>query len=170
MKIIVEQLSEGYIHACSLENIESLIQKIPEEDFKGLAFIVFHQPTHKEETSHPRWAAYVPNYKRGSIKGPAILLEAINSSKPLKWNNSLDPDDQKELERLEKEGYIVTRGKKEITILMDMPSIRKTQLRSFLHELGHHVDRNKSPRLFDQKTKAEKEHFANRYTERFQRD
>ena len=115
MKIIVDQLVEGYIHACSLENIESLIRKVPEDDFRGLAFIVFHQPTHKEETSHPRWAAYVPNYKRGSIKGPAILLEAINSSKPLKWNNSLDPDDQKELERLEKEGHEITRGNKEIT-------------------------------------------------------
>lgn len=169
MKIIADQLIEGYIYACSLENIEALIQKVPEDDLEGLAFIVFHQPTHKEEISHPRWAAYVSNYKRGSIEGPAILLEAINPSKLLKWSNSLNPDDQKELEWLEKEGHKITRGKKEITISMDVPSIRKTQLRSFLHELGHHVDRNKNPRLFDQKTKTEKEHFAHRYAERFQR-
>lgn len=170
MKIIADQLTEGYIYACSREDIESLIQKVPDDDLKELAFIVFHQPAHKEEISHPRWAAYVPDYKRGSIEGPAILLKAINPSKSLKWKNSLDPDDQKELERLEKEGHEITRGKKEITISMDVSSIRKTQLRSFIHELGHHVDRNKNSKLFDQKTRAEKEHFAHRYTERFQKD
>ena len=86
----------------------------------------------------------------------------------MRWSNSLDPDDQRELERLEKEGHQITRGKKEITISMDASSIRKTQLRSFLHELGHHVDRNSNSKIFDQKTKAEKEHFAHRYAERFQ--
>lgn len=168
--MIVDQLTEGYIHVCSREDIESLTQKIPEEDLKGLTFVIFHQPTHKEEASHPRWAAYIQNYKHGSIEESAILLEAIDPSKPLKWTNSLNPDDQKELERLEKEGHKIIRGKKDITISMDMLSVRRTQLRSFLHELGHHVDRNINPKLFDQKSKVEKEHFAHRYAERFQQD
>ncbi len=167
MKTIIDPLTEGYIHACSQEDIESLISKVPKNDLKELAFIVFHQPTRKEDVEHPRWAAYIQDYRRGSIEGPAILLEAIDPSKPIKWTTSLDPDEQKELERLEREGHMVTRGKKEIIISMDAESIRRTQLRSFLHELGHHVDRTKNPRIFDIKTKADKEHFAHKYAGQF---
>jgi hypothetical protein len=161
---VVQEALKGYTHACSVSDVENLMRSLPEEDLKGISQIVFHQPTHKEEISSPRWAAYYPEYSYRSVTGPAILLEALNLSKPLKWKTSLTPEDQKELALLESEGHKITRRKNGILISVDASSVRRTQLeRSFIHELGHHVDYKKDPVNFSKKSKRLKEDFANKY-------
>lgn len=161
---VIEKLTEGYSHPCSTIDIMSLLEKLPNEDLKGLKFIVLHQPSCKEEISSPRWAAFYPEYSCENLTGSAILLEAVNPSIPLKWKNSLIPEDQRELELLESEGHKITREKRRILISMDLPSVRNTQLqRSFIHELGHYVDYKRNPERFNEKTTAEKENFANKY-------
>jgi hypothetical protein len=161
---IVEKTLKGYQHPCTISEIASLVKKLPHKDLEGLVFVVFHQPTRKEEISSPRWAAFNPEYSFGDIAGPVIFLEAINPSRQLKWKTSLTTEDQKELEFLQHEGHKITHEKKQILISMDIPSVKNTQLqRSFLHELGHYVDYKKNPDTFSRKTRSQKEAFAHKY-------
>src|SRR6185437_1332220 len=163
VRFVSETTLTGYIHACTPADLERVLTALPSDDARGLAFVVFHQPTRKEERAHPRWAAYVPEYVRGPETGPAILLEAINPSKPLRWSSSLDPEDARELSTLKQEGHTVIREGGSILISLDIETVRQTQRRSLLHELGHHVDDMRAPRSFAKKTTAEKESFADRY-------
>jgi hypothetical protein len=164
LNFVIEKTTKGYHHPCTIPEIVSLIEKLPPKDMKGLVFVVFHQPTRKEETLSPRWAAFNPEYSFGEIAGPSIFLEAINPSKQLKWKTSLTPEDQRELEFLQLEDHKITHEKKQILISMDIPSVKNTQLqRSFLHELGHYVDYKENPDTFSRKTKSQKESFAHKY-------
>lgn len=161
--IVEQETTTGFTHALSLSDIRALLSALPFEDLRGLGFVVLHQPTRREDTTHPRWAAYVPEYSRGRTVAPAILIEATDSSKPLRWPPSLEPADQQELDRLEREGHRIMLRERSILISMDTESVRRTQLRSFLHELGHHVDRIRSPHTFERKTVTQKESAAIRY-------
>jgi hypothetical protein len=164
LHFLIEKLLEGYVHPCSISDVENLIESLPVKDMKGISFVVFHQPTRKEEIASPRWAFYNPEFSHEKLSGSAIFLEAVNPSKPLKWKNSLTPEDQKELELLQLEGHVISREKKFILVSMDASSVRRTQLeRSFIHELGHHVDYKDDPINFSTKTKSQKESFANKY-------
>lgn len=161
---ISEPTLQGYIHACTEQDVIAALRTLPAADLKGLLFIVFHQPTRKGEQQSPRWAAYYPEYTYRSMSGPAIVLEAIDPERPIKWGTSLEPDDQKELELLEREGHDIQREKKAIYITPSIASIKKTQLeRSLVHEVGHHVDYMRDPAAFPKKSSVQKEAFANTY-------
>ncbi len=161
---IIDKLTPGYVHPCPVEDVETLIHRIPSKDIDGIKFIVFHQPTRKEEVAKPRWAAYYSEFAWREITGSAVFLEAINPGKAMKWDISLHPAAERELEDLKAEGHEITVLKKHIEISLDIESTRKTQLkRSFLHEVGHHVDYKKDPSNFPKKSKYEKELFAEKY-------
>lgn len=160
---ITDETISGYTYAVDASDIVAILDRIPTDDVRGLSFIIFHQPTRKQDRSHPRWAAYSAEYRRGHLVGAAILIEAIDSSKSLTWPLSLAPEDQEELERLKDDGHTITLGKRATCISMEPSAIRRTQLRSFLHELGHHVDWQQNPEAFARKSKAVKESFAHRY-------
>lgn len=164
VRFVREETLSGYEHPCTDADIRDVIRCLPPEDMKGIALVLFHQPTRKEELRSPRWAAYYPAYTCGETSGPAILLEAVNPEKSMKWGTSLEPDDMRELELLEREGHAIRRERKAIYIGMDTPSVRNTQVRrSFIHEVGHHVDYMRNPETFASKTKIQKEAFANAY-------
>lgn len=164
VRFIREATLEGYQHPCTTEDVIASLERLPARDLKGLAFIIFHQPTRKEESASPRWAAYWPEHRRGNISGSSIFLDAVNPAKYQRWKPSLRPADERELATLEREGHTILRSEGEILISLDLESTRRTQLeRSLPHELGHHVDFMSDPSGFMQKSRDHKELFAERY-------
>jgi predicted SprT family Zn-dependent metalloprotease len=67
-------------------------------------------------------------------------LEAVELNKKITWNKSQSPDDQKEFERLKKDGHVFLDHKRNFTSLLNIENVRNTQLyRTLLHEFGHYV-------------------------------
>jgi len=67
-------------------------------------------------------------------------LEAKDYIKKLRLNKSQRPDDQKEFERLKKDGHEFIEGKKDFIASFDLINVRNTQLyRTLPHEFGHYV-------------------------------
>lgn len=111
--------------------------------------------------------------------GALLTLEAQNTERRIRWSKSLDPDDQKELDRLRADGHQVTEKAKYYEIVSSAEAMRTTQLRrTVLHEIGHWVDylqkvercvdaaEGSWDELFDrylQRPAAEREMFAHRY-------
>jgi hypothetical protein len=161
--LVEEHTTNGYEHALSLADLQAFLAAMPSDDLVGLSAIILHQPSRRDDAMHPRWAAYFPEFHEDGIAGPAIVLEAIDCSTPIRWSTSLNPDDQRELALLEKEGHGIERTPRQFLISLDRTAVRNTQRRSFLHELGHHVDFMKDPITFRRSTKTQKESSATRY-------
>jgi hypothetical protein len=114
-------------------------------------------------------------------RGPAIIIEAVNPTEPVKFGKSLDVDAVAELERLRLDGHKIRATDRKRTIEPTLESCRTTQLyRTLLHELGHWVDfleKVERPAAADPKAYegllerfhrrpyCEKEHFAHYYAE-----
>ena len=80
---------------------------------------------------------------RGDVlySGPAIVIEAVNPTEPLKFGKSLSLGDATELERLRSDGHKLRPSDRNHTIEPTLESCRATQLyRTMPHELGHWVD------------------------------
>lgn len=117
-----------------------MISYLPPADYGDLKFIVLRQPKRKEEIISPVWGRLIYSYEFEGAYYPAIILEAANYKKPLKWKKSLDPDDQLELERLRADGHVFVEDKRSYTAVLERERVRSTQLyRTLLHELGHYV-------------------------------
>lgn len=166
--LIEERPLAGFCHALSLEDVQDLLLHLAPNERRGLAYVILHQPTRKADVLRPRWAAYVPEYRRGDVLGPAILIEAIDPAKPLRWTASLTPSDRRELTMLKREGHLVTRRGRFYLISMEPHTVRRTQRRSFLHEMGHHVQYMRNPAAFARLTSTDKESFANRFARRYE--
>lgn len=140
----------------------------------------------KQRTLMPVWgrllysAEIASGTGRKLSEGSALVLEAINIERPIKWSKSLDPDDANELERLKSDGHSINQTSRHHEILVSRQSARNTQLyRTLLHEIGHWFDwlskveepgvRGKSrgtlERAYFARPQAEREAFAHRYAE-----
>ncbi|MDB5266227.1 MAG: hypothetical protein JWN89_42 [Parcubacteria group bacterium] len=161
--LIEDETIQGYQHALSLEDVAASLKLLPEDDLRGLAAVILHQPSRKEDAAHPRWAAYFSDYSRNDIVGPTILLEAVRPEVPNRWPVSLGPEDVRELKLLVDEGHVIDRQERVVLISNDIHAVRNTQLRSLVHELGHHVDYMSNPASYASKGKNHKESFAIRY-------
>jgi len=137
---VVEETRSDSQHACSIEDITTLIEHITPEDCKGLKFIILRQPKRKENILSPVWGRLMYSYEFEKNYGPAIILEAADYTKPLKWARSLALNDQKEINRLKEDGHPFVDDGRSLTAELTPEHVRNTQLyRSLPHEIGHYV-------------------------------
>ena len=183
---VVEDNHGGCAHACSVDDICNLLANIPTFDWQGLTIFVLRQPTEKQRNFRPAWGRLFYEADLGSLsgeailRGPAIMLEAIDFETKLVWPKSLDSFDRVELDRLREDGHQIVRDGRSHVLSVSSESVRTTQLyRTFFHEIGHWVDfceKVKKPtddgRDFVERSKAyfsrpigEREAFAHRYAE-----
>jgi hypothetical protein len=147
LKFFIQPTRADCVYACTVDDITRLMSYVPFPDWEGLATVVLRQPRRKEQTLASVWgrlsyAADLVN-KRGDVlcSGPAIIIEAVNPTKPLKFGKSLSLDGMAELERLKSDGHKLRPGDRNHTIEPTLESCRATQLyRTLPHELGHWVD------------------------------
>lgn len=181
---ITEKNSMSSLHACTVKDIARMISYLPPADYGDLKFIVLRQPKKKEEIISPVWGRLICSYEFEGAYYPAIILEAANYEKPLKWTRSLDPDDQSELERLREDGHVFAEDRRSFTTTLEPVHVRSTQLyRTLLHEVGHYVqyvamvqpfageeldeDRDKREDSYNRLAKDAKEKFAHQYADQW---
>ncbi|WP_299486384.1 hypothetical protein [Acaryochloris sp. IP29b_bin.137] len=170
-------------YPCTVTDVMSVLDYVPQSDLEGLELIIFRQPTRKQDQLHPVWGRFLYYATPGSYSGPAVCIEAHNLKQTLRWPLSLQPDSQDELARLEADGHRIEKGRRDYTIHRTYESVRNTVLfRTLFHEIGHYVDWMQSvirPGLdtnsdaedarlnqaFDSKPSQDKEAFAHRYAQ-----
>lgn len=166
VRFLREQTRGNFVHAFDDDDVARTLRLVPEGDADGIRFVVFQQPTWKMDRHSPRWAAYRTDYEHRGEVGPVVFLVAVDPTRPMEWEGSLTPEDRRELDMLAAEGHEITRDRKVVRIGMDAESTRRTLERSFLHEIGHHVDHERDPEEFLRKTRAARELFADQYANR----
>ncbi|ABF42570.1 hypothetical protein Acid345_3569 [Candidatus Koribacter versatilis Ellin345] len=187
----VQPTLADYVHACTIDDIVHLLSHVPPADWETLCAIVLRQPRRKEETLSPVWGrlAYAADLvnAHGTLlyQGPAIVLEAHHPTGAWEFGRNLDPDDLKELERLQRDGHRLRTEHGKHIFENTVESCRTTQLhRTLLHEIGHWVDYlEKVERPADsgldweqlndryhQRPSREKEDFAHRYADQMAKE
>jgi hypothetical protein len=177
--IFYEKPKEGFSYGCSPQDVLEMLSMVPPADREGLKAIAFRQPTAKQTLLNPVWGRLLYDADFGRYQGPAIVLEAVEVGRPLKWNRKLDVEHQLELERLRCDGHTVETTRREHIIGMTEASIRNTLLyRTLLHEIGHWVnwledtvrpettlavEPEAAEELYFAKPRTELEAFAHRY-------
>ncbi|PQV65049.1 hypothetical protein B1R32_10256 [Abditibacterium utsteinense] len=154
-------------HACSIDDIMRVLHYFPISDLEGLELIIFRQPKRKEEILSPAWGRYYPFLEIKKLSGSAIILESLDLAKPIRWEKSLQRYGFERMERLRSQGHTVVETPKFYEIFSTLESVRETQLYETLpHEVGHHVQYLRDENI-DQRTKLEKESFAEKYAREF---
>jgi len=143
----VEDTTGGCVHACSVNDVATMLSHVPDSDRAGLNIVVLRQPTRKQRVLAPAWGRLIYFAELASAgstpvaTGPAVLLEAIDLAAKLDWSTSLPPNMAAELERLKSDGHIIDRVGHRHVFSMTAQSVRATQLyRTLLHEVGHWAD------------------------------
>lgn len=171
LTFIVEPTRPGWFYPCTVDDACRLLSQMPQRDLATVDMVVMRQATRKQRILSPVWGRAQFQYTLSDAhKGRAILLEA-QSTATIGWSRSLSPESRRELQRLRTDGHEVTRTRRGWEISGTPASLRHTVLyRTLLHELGHHVDYQRSGNDWDTKTRSAKEDFAHRYaTEAFAR-
>ena len=179
---LVEKTRDDSVHACTVDDIVQLLFYVPTNDLQGLSLIVLRQPKRKESTLSSCWGRLAYFAAVDQATGPAIMLEAVDLSRALRWSRSLDHQEQLELERLRADGHQIEETRRKYVIKSTLEAARNTQLyRTLLHEVGHWVDWLNSverpasdpaasydelERQYESKPRAEKEDFAHRYADK----
>jgi hypothetical protein len=139
--ILYEKPKEGFSYGCSPQDVLQMLSMVPPADREGLKAIAFRQPTAKQSLLNPVWGRLLYRADFRHYQGAAIVLEALEVSRALKWDRRLDVEHQLELERLRRDGHMIESTKREHVIRMTEASIRNTILyRTLLHEIGHWVN------------------------------
>jgi len=196
LKFFIQPTRADCIHSCTVDDIARLLSYFSAADWDGLETVVLRQPRRKEQALASVWgrlsySAELVN-RRGDVlhSGPAIIIEAVNPTEPLKFGKSLSLDDAAEFERLRSDGHKLRPGDRNHTIDLTLESCRATQLyRTIPHELGHWVDflekvERPSAALasdeevdgyagllhrYHSRSNREKEHFAHDYADRMRK-
>lgn len=179
LTVLFETPREDCSYGCTPADVFHILSKVPASDREGLNLVAFRQPTRKQNLMNPVWGRLVYEADFGSHQGPAIVLEAIDVKRPIKWSRKLAIEDQKELQRLRDDGHLVEDTKREHRIHPVEPAIRQTMLyRTLLHEVGHWVHwltdvirpktalspvRAEAADLYFTKSVDERENFAHRF-------
>jgi hypothetical protein len=144
---VIEQTREGYVHACTVDDVWHLLSLVPATDLESLDTVVMRQSTRKQALVNPAWGrlAYAADFGQAGHQtirsGPALFLEATDPTRVWKWSRNLCPEDSLELERLRNDGHSVDDAGKRFVFRSTLESNRATQLyRTLLHEVGHWVD------------------------------
>lgn len=139
-KFVIEKTRQNSFHACTINDIETILTHIPKQDYGQLKLIILRQPTRKEERLKPVWGRLIYSYEFENDYLPAVIIEAVDLSRRFKWTKKLSLDHQKELERLKADGHEIKMGKRFYEAEFKLDLIRSTQLyRTLPHEFGHYV-------------------------------
>ena len=195
----IEPTLPDYLHPCTPEDVMRVLQLLPTEHLNGLEAFVFRQPTRRQTKLTGVWGLWRLCDALGPIDrhwyaeergyteydptiGPCLFLEAQPIGNRFRWSRKLDPDDSKELERLEADGHHIEGDKRFHYIRTTPDTCRSTMLyRTLPHELGHHVDYmrnvgarakgeedwNRLAKLYWSHPASEREAFAHRYADEF---
>lgn len=167
LRFLVEKPREGCAHACSVEDIVRVLQLIHPNDLSLLDFVILRQPKRKEALLNGAWGRYYPGVFMGDSLVSAIFLEAQEIEKTLRWEKPLSDYGVARLERLQLQGHAVVEMPRHFEIFSPLEAVRKTQLYETLpHEVGHHVH-CMTDEDFWQRTKREREEFAEKYAREF---
>ncbi len=181
---LVEPPRSGYFHHCTVNDVQHVLKLLPIKFVSHIDLVVFRQPTAKQEILCPVWGRLGYWSEIGKYEGPGIYIEAQPASLKFKWDKSLRPDDELELERYHSAGFEIEEHVRGYNIKANSNSIRAKQLYYTIpHEIGHYVDYLESWNKFDcgddndrfwelykAKPKREKEVFANRYADEFRKE
>ncbi len=139
-EFVIEETRTTSEHACTIEDISEIIRHIPPSDYDDLNLIILRQPKRKEETLSSVWGRLIYSYEFEGNNRAAIILEAVDYERKFKWSKSLQPEHQKELERLRSDGHEIIAEKRYYTAEYKLDNVRNTQLyRTLPHEFGHYV-------------------------------
>ncbi len=164
---IVEKTKKDYFHACTVEDLEMILQHIPSVYYRDLRTIILRQPKRTERIFSSVWGRLVFYYEFEGDGFPAIILESVKSGSTFCWSRKADIDTQKELERLQNDGFKFIENKRNYEINLTLENVRNTQLyRTLLHEIGHYVQYCEDEEKFDQLPTAEKEVFAHNFADK----
>lgn len=174
---LVEPVRPGSVHACTVDDLCRMLELSPRGDWWFLDRFILRQPKRKEQTLRSAWGRLAYLLEIGPYRGAAVILEAVDLSRPLRWSKSLVPHDAEELERLRADGHRVTTTRHAHLVHSDLSAARATQLyRTLPHEIGHWVDyrekvtqaegcgQDLEDRYF-QRPASEREAFAHRYAD-----
>jgi len=180
---VVETTRKSCVHACSVMDVERIIENISATDYGDLKWIIFRQPKRKEQILSLVWGRLIYSYEFEDNYDTAIILEAVDCTKKISWNKSQTPDDQREFERLKNDGHRFVENRKNFSCDVDLEYVRNTQLyRTLLHEFGHYVhykqiagkikddesvdEWEKRINMYAQILKHEKERYAHNYADK----
>jgi hypothetical protein len=148
IRFFVEPTRPDWFYPCSVDDICAVLAHCSSEELLAFDFIVMRQPTRKQRVLCPVWGRAIFSFDIDKYSGAAIVIEAQDLS-PL----------------LRQDGHEIHNTRRGIEIRVTINSLRNTVLyRTLLHELGHHVDYNRSSEdNWNSKTRTVKEDYAHRY-------
>jgi hypothetical protein len=167
-RVLVEPARPDSAHAVTVDELFWLLTAIEEPALDKITLFVLRQPTRKQELLRPVWGRMAFDAEIAGEHGPALMLEAVNLARPIRWPRSLGPVDAREFERLRVDGHTIEEDARNYTIVPSLAAARRTQLhRTVLHELGHWVDwcRRESGVAYYRRPSREREMFADRYAD-----
>lgn len=178
---VVEPTRSGFAHACTIDDLVHVLERIPVADLEGLQMVLLRQPKKKEVVLSRVWGRLC-FVEIGQHDGWAVIIEAQEPDKEKKWGTtSATPAEALELDRLRADGHIMLRRKRQLYLKSTIDSVRATQLyRTLPHEVGHNVhhlmivekslkdpedddERYRLEELYDAIPTTEKETFAHTY-------
>jgi len=143
-EFVIEATRDKVNHACTVDDLAEMIRHIPPTDYGDLNLIVLRQPKRKEENLSSVWGRLIYYYEFEGNFRPAVIIEAMDCEQRLKLPKKLSVDDQKELERLRKDGHQFTVTKRHFIANYNIENVRNTQLyRTLPHEFGHYIHYHK---------------------------
>jgi hypothetical protein len=187
-RILVEATRENSVHACTVEDLITVLKLIPAADLGELNLIVLRQPKRKEEMLNPAWGRLIYAFGFEHNIQPAIILEAVNLTGKITRDKKMSVAGQDEFIRLQQDGHQFSTEKRAYIAPNQLEAVRNTQLyRTLFHEVGHYVEYQQKvfylPEELDaeealysrrdvyfQIPKQEKELFAHSYADRIARD
>jgi hypothetical protein len=141
LTFLCEQPRPGCSYGCSTKDIAHLLAHVPARDLEGLEIVAFRQPTRKQRTLSSVWGRLFYYADFEALDGPAIVIEAADLDRPLRWSRKLSLEGLAELDRLRGDGHRIDEDRRGYTIHLCEGSVRQSILyRTLLHELGHWVD------------------------------
>lgn len=167
LTFMTEEPRQSCAHACSIDDIVRVLSCVPLADLEELELIILRQPKRKEEILSPVWGRYYSFLQIKKLSGSAIILETLDLSKPIRWKKPLESFGLERLKRLRFQKHTVIETQRFYEIYSTLESVRETQLYETLpHEIGHHVHAGQDE-YFWQRTKREREEFAEKYAREF---
>lgn len=164
---VVEKTRENCFHACTVDDVQEILKHIPLDIYEDLRTIIFRQPKRKEEIFSLVWGRLAFGFGFEKEIKSAILLEAVDYDYRVNvWSKKLNPDAQKELQRLKNDGFEIVETKRNFEVITTLENVRNVQLyRTLLHEIGHYVHWVADVEKFDTLPSSEKEVFAHRFAD-----
>jgi hypothetical protein len=161
-----DNLSPGYVHPCSYEDVVAILLQLPAEDVRGIDHVHFQQYGRKRNAYRPIWGS-LGCYKEYPGFSPTSKLSLNAQRNPWEFRcpRSIDAGFLEEMERTKAYATKHWDTKRHHHFVFDAAACRLYQLENVIpHEVGHWVDRLRSGQLYFKKSWGEVERFADRYS------